>query len=264
MAEKGEVQLLDLCASLASSLVDFSVSSVSSSSGRSTFLRLHRRLLQVARPSSGSVIIFVRSLDLPPASSSSSSGRSTSLCLRRRLRQVTRPRCGFIVALFRSLDLPPTPSSSPSGCSTLLWLHRRLHHVARPSSSSVVMSLDLPTASSSPSPVWKTSSGFYIGNEGLPVGCVFNGPAKYFWVLGRFRFETFLRSACLEWLCQTLAAMQDIWMSLHSICSRSTDFWLHHRPTPDIATSATTSMMTSSFDAPFKDSTGVSLDTGHY
>jgi hypothetical protein len=23
-------------------------------------------------------------------------------------------------------------------------------------------------------------------------------------------FETFLRSACLEWLCQTLAAMQDI------------------------------------------------------
>jgi hypothetical protein len=35
---------------------------------------------------------------------------------------------------------------------------------------------------------------------------------------------TFLRSACLEWLCQTLAAMQDIWMSLHSIRSRSTYF----------------------------------------
>jgi hypothetical protein len=30
-----------------------------------------------------------------------------------------------------------------------------------------------------------------------------NGPAKYFRVLGRFCFETFLRSACLEWLCET-------------------------------------------------------------
>jgi hypothetical protein len=45
--------------------------------------------------------------------------------------------------------------------------------------------------------------GFYVRNEGLPVGCTPNGPAKYFWVLGRYRFETFLRSACLEWLCQT-------------------------------------------------------------
>jgi hypothetical protein len=26
---------------------------------------------------------------------------------------------------------------------------------------------------------------------------------KYFWVLGRFYLETFLRSACLGWLCQT-------------------------------------------------------------
>jgi hypothetical protein len=34
MAEKGEVQLLDLCASLASSPVDFSVSSAPSSLGR--------------------------------------------------------------------------------------------------------------------------------------------------------------------------------------------------------------------------------------
>jgi hypothetical protein len=28
--------------------------------------------------------------------------------------------------------------------------------------------------------------GFYIGNEGPPVGCAPNGPAKYFRVLGRF------------------------------------------------------------------------------
>jgi hypothetical protein len=27
---------------------------------------------------------------------------------------------------------------------------------------------------------------FYIRNEGLPVGCAPNGPAKYFWVFGRF------------------------------------------------------------------------------
>jgi hypothetical protein len=48
--------------------------------------------------------------------------------------------------------------------------------------------------------------GFYVGNEGLPMGCAPDSPAKYFWVLGRFRFETFLRSACLRWLCQTLCS----------------------------------------------------------
>jgi hypothetical protein len=44
------------------------------------------------------------------------------------------------------------------------------------------------------------------GNEGLPVECAPDGPAKYFWVLGRSCFETFLRSACLEWLRQTLCS----------------------------------------------------------
>jgi hypothetical protein len=83
--------------------------------------------------------------------------------------------------------------------------------------------------------------GFYIRNEGLLVRCVPDGPVKYLWVLWHFRLETSLRSACLEWLCQTLAAMQDIWVSLHSIHSRSTLFCkLHHRPTPNIATSTTT------------------------
>jgi hypothetical protein len=28
--------------------------------------------------------------------------------------------------------------------------------------------------------------GFYVGNEGLPMGCTPNRPAKYFWALGRF------------------------------------------------------------------------------
>jgi hypothetical protein len=38
------------------------------------------------------------------------------------------------------------------------------------------------------------------------VGCAPNGPAMYFRVLGRFCLETFLRSTCLGWLCQTLCS----------------------------------------------------------
>jgi hypothetical protein len=64
----------DLCASLASSSVDFLVFS-SSSSSRSSSLRFRRRLHQVTRPSSGSIVVLVKSIDLPPAPSSSSSGR---------------------------------------------------------------------------------------------------------------------------------------------------------------------------------------------
>jgi hypothetical protein len=45
-------------------------------------------------------------------------------------------------------------------------------------------------------------------------------------------------------------------VSLHSICSRSMDFWLHHRPTSHITTTATTSSTTSSCDTPFQDPTG--------
>jgi hypothetical protein len=52
-------------------------------------------------------------------------------------------------------------------------------------------------------------------------------------------------------------------MSLHSILLRSTDFWLHRRPTPNIATSATTSSTTYSFDAPFQTSCRVPSDIGH-
>jgi hypothetical protein len=43
-------------------------------------------------------------------------------------------------------------------------------------------------------------------NECLSVGCVPNGPPKYFWVLGLLCFETFLKSARLEWLYQTLCS----------------------------------------------------------
>jgi hypothetical protein len=50
-------------------------------------------------------------------------------------------------------------------------------------------------------PAYSGHQGFYVGNEGLLVGCAPDGPAKYLLMLGRFRFETFLRSACLRWLC---------------------------------------------------------------
>jgi hypothetical protein len=40
-------------------------------------------------------------------------------------------------------------------------------------------------------------------NEGLSVGCAPDGPTKRFWVLRLYRLETFLSSACLEWLYQT-------------------------------------------------------------
>jgi hypothetical protein len=42
-------------------------------------------------------------------------------------------------------------------------------------------------------------------------------------------------------------------MSLHSMRSKSTDFWLHCRPTPDIAISTTTSSTTSSYNTTFQD-----------
>jgi hypothetical protein len=50
-------------------------------------------------------------------------------------------------------------------------------------------------------PAYYGHLGFYVRYEGLPMGCAPNGPAKYFRVLGRFCFESFLRSACLEWPC---------------------------------------------------------------
>jgi hypothetical protein len=114
---------------------------VSFSSGRYTFLQLRCRLRQVATPSSGSVVVFVRSLYLPPVLSSSSSGRSTSLWLRRRLCQLGRP-----------------PPDFTSGMKASLWGARLL-----------------------------TLSSI--------SGC-----------LGAFCLETFLRSACLEWLYQTLCS----------------------------------------------------------
>jgi hypothetical protein len=77
----------------------------SSSSGRSTSLRLCHCLRQVAR--------------LPPVSSSSSSGRQ-------------RPPSGSVVAFVKDQDLPPTSLSFASGRSTFLRLRRRLRKLGRP------------------------------------------------------------------------------------------------------------------------------------
>jgi hypothetical protein len=38
------------------------------------------------------------------------------------------------------------------------------------------------------------------------MGCAPTGPTKYLRMLGHLCFETFLRSACVEWLCQTLCS----------------------------------------------------------
>jgi hypothetical protein len=55
-----------------------------------------------------------------------------------------------------------------------------------------------------------------------------------------------------------LAAMQDIWVSLHSIQSRSMLFrQLHHLPSTNITTTSMTSSLISSFDAPFKTLLGI-------
>jgi hypothetical protein len=54
------------------------------------------------------------------------------------------------------------------------------------------------------------------------------------------------------------AAMQDIWVSLHSIRSRLILFrQLHHRPTTNIATTSTTSSTILSYGAPFKTLLGI-------
>jgi hypothetical protein len=81
---------------------DLSASPSSSSSGRQTSLQLHRRLFQVARPPSGSVVAFVRLLDLPMAS---------VVVL---VRSLNLPPA-FIVVRVRSLDPPLASSLSSPG-----------------------------------------------------------------------------------------------------------------------------------------------------
>jgi hypothetical protein len=88
---------------------------------------LRHHLSQVARPLSssgvtfgeptlgGSVIVRLRSTDLPMALSSPDSGQWISLQPRHHRHQVARPPSGFVVTIVRSRDLPGDPSSSSSG-----------------------------------------------------------------------------------------------------------------------------------------------------
>jgi hypothetical protein len=71
------------------------------------------------------IVISFISLDLPTALSLPSSGRSTSLRLHRHLRQLCRRVVG-------SLDLPSVPSSPSSGRQTSLQLCRHLRQLRRP------------------------------------------------------------------------------------------------------------------------------------
>jgi hypothetical protein len=92
--------------------------------GRRTFLWLRHCFYRVARPPSGFVVAFVRSLDLPSAPS--------SLC------QVARPLSGSVVVFVRSLHLPPALSWHSSARYTFLRLRRHVRRVATPSSDSAV------------------------------------------------------------------------------------------------------------------------------
>jgi hypothetical protein len=96
------------------------------------------------------------------------------------------------------------------------------------------------------------------GNEGLPMGCATDGLAKYFRVLGHLCFETFLRSACLKWLCQTpcshagylgVSTLHTIKIDIVSPASSSIDNQ-HCNFIYDPST-------ISSFDAPFKTLLGI-------
>jgi hypothetical protein len=119
---------------------------------------LRRCRRQVARPLSstsvtfgeptlgGSVVVGLRSMDLPMALSSPALGRRTSLQLHCCPHQVARPFSGSIVVF--SLDLPPVSR-----------FHCRL--LARPSSGFVIIIiirlLDPLPALSLSLPIWKTS-----------------------------------------------------------------------------------------------------------
>jgi hypothetical protein len=118
----------------------------------------------------------------------------------------------------------------PRSCNTLVWLWSR-----QPSWAPHMCDLLSSVCSHKPCQPALDTQDFYAGNEGLPVGCAPSGPAKYLWVLGRFRLETFLRSACLGWPCQTpcsYAGYMDV-STLHTFKINIT-------------------LQTSSFDAPFK------------
>jgi hypothetical protein len=123
----------------------------------------------------------------------------------------------------------------PRSCNTLVCLR-----LCQPSWAPRMRDLLRSVCSCSPvSLLW--TPRILCQNEGLSRGCAPDGPTKYFWVLGRYTLETFLRSACLEWLCQTLCSYAGyLGVSTHHTFKINILLWLHRPPTPDIATSVTT------------------------
>jgi hypothetical protein len=88
-------------------------------------------------------------------------------------------------------------------------------------------------------------------NEGLPVGCAPDGPAKYFRVLGHLCFETFLRLACLGWLCQTPRSHVG-YLDVSTLQSVKINRFLASTSTTLTISSSVSLLTTSSCDAPFK------------
>jgi hypothetical protein len=100
-------------------------------------------------------------------------------------------------------------------------------------------------------PACSGHQGFYVGNEGLSVGCTPVGPTKYFWVLGHYRLETFLRSACLGWLNQTLRSNAG-YLGVSTLRTFNRYFGFIVDQTQTLQLQLRHDRQPSSFDAPFK------------
>jgi hypothetical protein len=89
----------------------------------------------------------------------------------------------------------------PRSCNTSVYLRPY-----QPSWAPRMHDLPRSVCSCKPCQPVLDTHGFYVRNEGLPVGYASNGPARYPQILGSFQFETFLRSASLGWPYRTLCS----------------------------------------------------------
>jgi hypothetical protein len=99
---------------------------------------------------------------------------------------------------------------------------------------------------------------FYVGMKASPWGARLMALPSASGCLGAYVLRPSLGRHVSSGFARLLAAMPDIWVSLHYIRSRSMLFHqLHHRPTTNNATTSVTSSVISSFDAPFKTLQGI-------
>jgi hypothetical protein len=99
---------------------------------------------------------------------------------------------------------------------------------------------------------------FTIGMKASPGGARLMALPSASGCLGAYVLRPSLGRHASSGSAGLLAAMQDIWVSLHSIRSKSMLFrQLHHRPTTNIASTSTTSSAISSFNTPFKTLLGI-------